>query len=65
LASIAQAEAESALELSGDLGAIGDGCPICRDEHGFRRKQAHHGVDLAGVKSRDHRRDYAFGFSRE
>jgi hypothetical protein len=31
-----QAEAHIALELGSDLGAIGDGSPVVRDEHGFR-----------------------------
>jgi hypothetical protein len=52
-----QAEAERALEFGGDLGVIGDGCPVSRDEHGFRGEQAHQSADLAGVKSLKQCRD--------
>src|SRR4029453_18652204 len=36
-----QAEAHITLKLSGDLGAVSDGSPTVRDEHGFRGGQAH------------------------
>src|SRR5215510_12062010 len=59
-----QAEAEIALEFGSDLGAISDGSPIVRDEHGSF-VQALHLADLPGVKSLNQRRDDAFGFSGE
>src|SRR5215470_3507082 len=59
-----QAEAEIALEFGRDLGAIGDGSPVVRDEHGSF-VQGLHRADLAGVKSLNQRRDDAFGFSGE
>src|SRR5262245_13383121 len=57
-----QAEAEIALEFGNDLGAISDGSPVVRDEHGSF-VQGLHRADLAGVKSLNQRRDDAFGFS--
>src|SRR5262249_22523636 len=59
-----QAEAEIALEFGSDLGAISDGSPVVRDEHGSF-VQGLHRADLAGVKSLNQRRDDAFGFSGE
>src|SRR5215510_869111 len=59
-----QAEAEIALEFGSDLGAISDGSPVVRDEHGSF-VQGLHCADLAGVKSLNQRRDDAFGFSGE
>src|ERR1043166_7575262 len=59
-----QAEAEIALEFGSDLGAISDGAPVVRDEHGSF-VQGLHRADLAGVKSLNQRRDDAFGFSGE
>src|ERR1043166_6431348 len=59
-----QAEAEIALEFGSDLGAISDGSPAVRDEHGSF-VQGLHRADLAGVKSLNQRRDVAFGFSGE
>src|SRR5690242_2493115 len=59
-----QAEAEIALEFGSDVGAISDGSPVVRDEHGSF-VQGFHRADLAGVKSLDQRRDDAFGFSGE
>src|SRR5215475_1804636 len=59
-----QAEAEIALEFGSDLGAISDGMPVVRDEHGSF-VQGLHRADLAGVKSLNQRRDDAFGFSGE
>src|SRR5499433_1829782 len=59
-----QAEAEIALEFGRDLGAISDGSPVVRDEHGSF-VQGLHRADLAGVKSLHQRRNDAFGFSRE
>src|SRR5262245_60390306 len=59
-----QAEAEIALEFGSDLGAISDGSPVVRDEHGSV-VQGLHRTDLAGVKSLNQRRDDAFGFSGE
>src|SRR5262245_66661313 len=57
-----QAEADIALEFGSDLGAISDGSPVVRDEHGSF-VQGLHRADLAGVKSLNQRRDDAFGFS--
>src|SRR5262249_54367107 len=59
-----QAEAEIALEFGRDLGAISDGSPVVRDEHGSF-VQGLHLADLPGVKSLNQRRDDAFGFSGE
>src|SRR6516162_3146317 len=59
-----QAEAEIALEFGSDLGAISDGSPVVRDEHGSF-VQGLHLADLAGVKSLNQRRDDAFGVSGE
>src|SRR6516164_4696539 len=59
-----QAEAKIALEFGSDLGAISDGSPVVRDEHGSF-VQGLHRADLAGVKSLNQRRDDAFGFSGE
>src|SRR5690242_13934588 len=59
-----QAETEIALEFGSDLGAISDGSPVVRDEHGSF-VQGLHRADLAGVKSLNQRRDDAFGFSGE
>src|ERR1700758_1209753 len=59
-----QAEAEIALEFGSDLGAISDGSPVVRNEHGSF-VQGLHRADLAGVKSLNQRRDDGFGFSGE
>src|SRR5215813_76061 len=59
-----QAEAEIALEFGSDLGAISDGSPVVRDDHGSF-VQGLHRAELAGVKSLNQRRDDAFGFSGE
>src|SRR5215470_20412708 len=59
-----QAEAEITLEFGSDLGAISDGSPVVRDEHGSF-VQGLHRAELAGVKSLNQRRDDAFGFSGE
>src|SRR5262245_13328660 len=59
-----QTEAEIALEFGSDLGALSDGSPVVRDEHGSF-VQGLHRADLAGVKSLNQRRDHAFGFSGE
>src|SRR5262249_61226006 len=59
-----QAEAQIALEFFSDLGAICDGSPVVRDDHGSF-VQGLHGAELAGVKSLNQRRDDAFGFSGE
>src|SRR5262249_19761165 len=59
-----QAEAEIALEFGSDLGAISDGSPVVRDDHGSF-VQGLHRADLVGVKSLNQRRDDAFGFSGE
>src|SRR6516225_6302554 len=59
-----QAEAEIALEFGSDLGAINDGSPVVRDEHGSF-VQGLHRADVAGVKSLNQRRDDAFGFGGE
>ncbi|HMG64909.1 MAG TPA: hypothetical protein VK599_18345, partial [Streptosporangiaceae bacterium] len=56
-----QAESEIALEFGSDLGAISDGSPVIRDEHGLRVVQAHHRADPAGVESLTQRRGDAFG----
>jgi hypothetical protein len=60
-----QTEAHIALESGGDLGAISDGSPVLRDEHGFRGVQGHHRLDIAGVESLNQRRDDAFGLCWE
>src|SRR5438552_16430134 len=59
-----QAEAEIALEFGSDLGAISNGSPVVRDEHGSFVPGLHRAY-LAGVKSINQRRDNAFGFSGE
>src|SRR5215475_12731968 len=60
-----QAELDVVLEYGRELGTIGDGSPVVRDEYRFRGVQGHHRLDLSGVKSLEQRWDNTFGFSWE